>query len=79
VTVSCVSILVDVGVGKAVEDWLRDRGYDVAAVRELDSGMEDAPSDEKAKVVGVIFTARAEELVGQKSWSDGLQCIRLAG
>jgi predicted nuclease of predicted toxin-antitoxin system len=33
--------MIDVGVGRAVEDWLRAAGYDVLAVRDLDPGMSD--------------------------------------
>jgi len=29
-------ILTDVGVGTGVEDWLRDAGYDLKTVREVD-------------------------------------------
>ena len=31
----------DVGVGKAVEEWLRTQQYDVLAVRDLDPRMSD--------------------------------------
>jgi predicted nuclease of predicted toxin-antitoxin system len=34
-------LLVDVGVGKAVEEWLRTAGYDVKAVRDVDPRMDD--------------------------------------
>lgn len=33
--------LVDVGVGKSVEDWLRKEGRHTLAVRDRDPGMED--------------------------------------
>ena len=33
--------IVDVGVGKVVEEWLRQSGYDARAVRELDPRMRD--------------------------------------
>ncbi|MFQ5796967.1 MAG: DUF5615 family PIN-like protein [Candidatus Bipolaricaulia bacterium] len=36
-----VKLLIDVGVGKAVEDWLRSQGHDVVAVRDLDPRMAD--------------------------------------
>lgn len=35
-------ILVDAGVGKPVEEWLRQSGHDVAAVRDRDPHMEDS-------------------------------------
>lgn len=35
------AVLVDVGVGQAVTDWLRGAGYDVAAVRDVDPSMAD--------------------------------------
>ena len=35
-------ILIDVGVGKAVEEWLRKQGYDVLAVRDLDPRLPDS-------------------------------------
>lgn len=34
-TVTRLKFMVDVGVGKKVERWLREAGYDVAAVREI--------------------------------------------
>ncbi len=37
-----MKILVDVGVGKAVEEWLRKQGYDVLAVRDLDPRLPDS-------------------------------------
>ena len=36
-----MKLLVDVGVGKAIEDWLRLQGHDVLAVRDLDPRMQD--------------------------------------
>ncbi len=33
--------MVDVGVGKKVERWLREAGYDVAAVREINPRASD--------------------------------------
>jgi predicted nuclease of predicted toxin-antitoxin system len=33
--------LVDVGVGKKVEEWLTSHGYDTLFVRQIDSRMED--------------------------------------
>lgn len=37
-----ISFLVDVGVGKAVERFLRDAGYDIKAVRDFDPKAKDA-------------------------------------
>lgn len=34
--------LVDLGVGKKVEDWLKSQGHEVACVRDLDPRMSDA-------------------------------------
>ncbi len=36
-----MKLLVDMGVGKAVEGWLADRGHDVKAVRDLNPRMTD--------------------------------------
>ena len=33
--------LVDVGVGKGIEQYLREEGYDTKAVRDIDPRMED--------------------------------------
>ncbi len=33
--------LVDVCIGKGVEDWLVEKGYDIQTVREIDSRMSD--------------------------------------
>lgn len=35
------NFLIDVGVGKAVEEWIRSEGYDVLPVREIDPSMQD--------------------------------------
>ena len=37
-----MKVLVDVGVGKAVENWLEFHGLDVVAVRDLNARMTDA-------------------------------------
>ena len=34
--------LVDVGVGKGVEEYLREEGYDTKAVRDIDPRLEDS-------------------------------------
>lgn len=39
---TALKFLVDVGVGKAVEDWLRAERYEVMAVRDLDPRMSDS-------------------------------------
>lgn len=36
-----VKFLTDVGVGKKVEGWLAENGYDVEAIRDLDPRMSD--------------------------------------
>ena len=36
-----LSFLVDVGVGKGIEKYLRENGYDTKAVRDIDPRMED--------------------------------------
>ncbi|MCK4859818.1 MAG: DUF5615 family PIN-like protein [Candidatus Omnitrophica bacterium] len=36
-----LKFLIDVGVGKKVEEWLLEKGYDTKAVREIDPQMED--------------------------------------
>lgn len=38
---SPLKVLVDVGVGKAVEQWFAQEGHDVKAVRAKDAAMED--------------------------------------
>ncbi|EMS78165.1 MULTISPECIES: DUF5615 family PIN-like protein [Desulfotignum] len=36
-----LKFLVDVGVGKAIEDYLQSEGYDIKAVRNIDPCMKD--------------------------------------
>ena len=36
-----VKFLTDVGVGKKVEEWLAENGYDVKAIRDLNPRMSD--------------------------------------
>jgi len=38
---SGLKFLVDVGVGKGIEEYLNEKGYDTRAVRDIDPGMED--------------------------------------
>jgi len=35
-------LLVDVNVGKTVEHWLRENGYDIVAVRDIDPSLADS-------------------------------------
>ena len=37
-----MKLLVDVGVGKIVEEWLQTQGHDVLAVRDLDPRLPDS-------------------------------------
>jgi predicted nuclease of predicted toxin-antitoxin system len=37
-----MKFLVDVGVGKKVENWLRGNGFDVLSVRDIDSRAKDS-------------------------------------
>ena len=39
---SPLKFMIDVGVGKKVEEWLREHGYDVKTVRSFDPKAEDA-------------------------------------
>ncbi|MBU4344197.1 MAG: hypothetical protein KKC73_02105 [Proteobacteria bacterium] len=47
--------LVDVGVGKGIERYLQEEGYDAKAVRDIDPRMEDATGTEKLHVVKHIM------------------------
>ena len=38
---SGLKFLVDVGVGKGIEEYLNEKGYDTKAVRDIDPGMGD--------------------------------------
>jgi predicted nuclease of predicted toxin-antitoxin system len=49
---SGLKFLVDVGVGTAVEELLREHGYDVRTVRSIDPGMDD---------LDIVRLAHAEE------------------
>lgn len=40
-TDNSIKFIVDVGVGKSIENYLRDKGYDSKAVREIDPAMSD--------------------------------------
>lgn len=37
-----MKFLIDIGVGKKVENWLRENGYDVLAVRDIDAHAKDS-------------------------------------
>ncbi|MBW2709266.1 MAG: DUF5615 family PIN-like protein, partial [Deltaproteobacteria bacterium] len=39
--VSELKFLIDVGVGKGIENYLREEGYDAKAAGDIDSRMED--------------------------------------
>ncbi len=104
-----LKFLVDVGIGKKVETWLIDNGYDVLSVRDIDPRLldqailqiavsenrivvtmdkdfgemiyrakqphtgvlllrlDDAPSDEKVRVVAHIINNHADKMEGRYS------------
>lgn len=37
-----MKFLIDIGVGKSVEEWFKTNGYDVKSVRDIDSRAKDA-------------------------------------
>ena len=37
-----MKFLVDIGVGKKVEKWLQEKGYDVKSVRDINPGAKDS-------------------------------------
>ena len=37
-----MKFLVDVGVGKKVENWLKENGFDILSVRDIDSRAKDS-------------------------------------
>ena len=37
-----MKFLVDVGIGKKVENWLKENGFDVLSVRDIDSHAKDS-------------------------------------
>lgn len=45
-------LLIDVNVGKAVEQWLRDNGYDIVAVRDIDPSLADSVILERGLLAG---------------------------
>ena len=45
-----MKLIVDVGVGRAVEETLREMGHDVLSVRDIDAGMGDREILEHAAV-----------------------------
>lgn len=47
-----LQLLVDVNVGKAVEQWLRDNGYDIVAVRDIDPSLADSVILERGLLAG---------------------------
>jgi predicted nuclease of predicted toxin-antitoxin system len=48
------SFIVDVGVGKSVEQWLTDEGYNVISIRSIDPEMQDRQ---------IIFLALSEDAI----------------
>ena len=72
-----MTLLVDVGVGKAVETWLASQGHDINAVRDLNPSMTDDDilalavqeqrSAEKVLAVQRIFAAHGDDLAGNFS------------
>jgi len=78
-----VKFLVDVGVSKAVEEWLRSEGYDVVTVRELDPRMPDVDIlDEAVRESRLVLTMDKDfgELVHNSGKAHaGVLLLRLAG
>ncbi|MBA2491166.1 MAG: DUF5615 family PIN-like protein [Gammaproteobacteria bacterium] len=50
-----LKFLVDVGVGAKVEEWLRNNGFDVQAIRDIDPRMDDTAILNTAASLGRIF------------------------
>jgi len=57
-----VKFLIDVGVGKKVEDWFLRNGYDIRGVRDINPKMED-DADEKVKIIEKVLTEHSDRLV----------------
>jgi len=78
-----LKFLVDVGVGRKVEEWLINNGYDVLAVRDIDPRMSDEKVlrksvDEKRMVV--TMDKDFGELVYHSGLSHaGVLLLRLEG
>jgi predicted nuclease of predicted toxin-antitoxin system len=76
-----LKFLVDVGVGKAVEVWLRERGYDTKFVREIDPRTKDIEilrmADSEARMVITMDKDFGELVYNSKSTHSGVLILRL--
>lgn len=78
-----IKVLVDVGVGRAVENWFRQNGHDRHGIRDIDPAMEDhdvlALAVKDARLV-VTMDKDFGELVHKSGQSHaGVPLLRLAG
>jgi predicted nuclease of predicted toxin-antitoxin system len=78
-----LKFLVDVGVSKAVEEWLRSEGYDVVTVRDLDPRMPDIDILEEAlresRLVLTMDKDFGELVYSSGKAYAGVLLLRLAG
>jgi len=76
-----LKFLVDVGVGKKVEEWLLKNGYDTKAVRDLNPGMQDEEIITTAVSEGRMIITMDKgfgDLVYQSGWPHaGVLLLRL--
>ena len=66
-----LKFLVDVGVGKKVEGWLVDNGYDVTAVRDFNPGMQDE------EILTMAVTESRMIITMDKGFGDLVHCSKL--
>jgi len=55
-----LKFLVDVGVGKKVEEYLLEKGYDIKAVRSLDQRMPDQEIECSVKASYPLYFVRTK-------------------
>ena len=66
-----MKFLIDVGVGKSVDIWLRENGHDVISVRDIDSRAKDQDILQLARQEGRMIITMDKDF-GELVYSSGI-------
>lgn len=78
---SIQKFIVDVGVGKIIEEWLKEEGYEVIVVRTINAAMEDMEiiniANEEDAVIITMDKDFGELVFKNKLYNKGILLLRL--
>jgi len=76
-----LKLLIDLGVGKRLEEFLRRNGYDISAVRDIDPRMEDSQilriAESEQRIVVTMDKDFGELIYNAKQAHTGVLLLRM--